>query len=141
MQDKVKIAPYLVKEIGRISRNFIELSIESHKCLTFIAQYLEKEGSEKSKKFMRDDDGFRKWLGSLTDFSKFVKKHVQEGRLSLLNYLGEENGFYELKEKQKKRFDKKSVLLSELETMLQAVFNLKPVSSEVAKPPILSRLI
>lgn len=137
MQDTGKISPSLVKEIGRISRNFLELSIENFKFLNFMAQYLVNEGTEKSKRFMQDENGFKKWLLSIADFSKFTRKHIQDGRLSLLNYLGEEKAFYELKEIQNNKIDKKSLLLSELDSMLQAIFNLKQVTAEVKPDPTL----
>jgi len=138
MQEQPRISAGLSKEIGRISRNFLELSIESFKMLNFVANYLEYEGSEKSKRFIRDEEGFKKWLISLTDFSKFIRKHIQDGRLSLLNYLGEEKAFYELKEKQNKKIDKKSLLLAELDTMLQSVFNLRQAPAEVKQAPVIA---
>lgn len=137
MQDTGRISSSLFKEIGRISRNFLELSIENFKFLNFMAQYLENEGTEKSKKFMQDENGFKKWLLSIADFSKFTRKHIQDGRLSLLNYLGEEKAFYDLKEIQNNKIDKKSLLLSELDSMLQAIFNLKQVTAEVKLDPTL----
>jgi hypothetical protein len=137
MQDTGRISSSLFKEIGRISRNFLELSIENFKFLNFMAQYLKNEGTEKSKKFMQDENGFKKWLLSIADFSKFTRKHIQDGRLSLLNYLGEEKAFYDLKEIQNNKIDKKSLLLSELDSMLQAIFNLKQVTAEVKPDPTL----
>ena len=135
MQDENKINSALSKEVGRISRNFLEISIENFKFVNFMVYNLQNQGSDKSKKFIEEESGFKKWLASLTDFSKFVRKHIQDGRLSLLNYLGEEKAFYELKESQSKKIDKKSLLLSELDSMLQSIFSLKQVSNEVKPAP------
>jgi hypothetical protein len=122
-EEKTKKA--ISKEIGRISRTFLEISIENYRCLTSCVDFLTKKGSSKSQEFIREAGGLLQWLSSITEFSKYVKKHVQDGRLALMNYLGEKQAFVFLNELQSKRLDKKSTLLTQLDLMLQGILELK----------------
>lgn len=124
MQDETN-RKAVAKEITRVSRYFLEMAVENYRCLTFCTDYLATQGAPKSQEFLAESSGMLEWLGSIHNFSKSIKKHLQEGRLALMNFLGEKQGYAQLSELQTKRIDKKSVLLSQLDEMLQAVFELR----------------
>jgi hypothetical protein len=136
MQDEQRKKVYvaLAKQIGRISRSFLETAVESYRCLSACIEYLAKKGTNTSQDFLYNSTGMLEWLNTVLDFSRQTRKHVQEGRLALMNFLGEKQGFAYLSDLQNKRIDKKSVLLSQLDEMLQAVFELRCPAKEERGP-------
>lgn len=132
MQDdqRKKVYIALAKQIGRISRSFLETAVESYRCLSACIDYLSTKGTIKSQDFLYNSAGMLEWLNTVLDFSKQTRRHVQEGRLALMNFLGEKQGFTYLNDLQNKRTDKKSVLLSQLDEMLQAVYELRCAPKE-----------
>ena len=117
------------KEIGRICRIFLEISLESYKCFTSLSQYLTTKGSQNSKTFTTDPSGLLAWLKSVTKFGRVVRKHVQDGRCSLLNYLCEPDCLEIINVLHKEKLEKKSQLVSELEAMVQGVLDLSLVKT------------
>src|SRR3990167_7816724 len=81
-------------------------------------------------------------LKGVTEFVRAVKKHMQEGRLSLLNYMGEEESFQKMVTLHKFKFEKKSQLITELDSMIKSILDLttlktgETTSREVVPKPI-----
>ena len=120
------------KEINRICRAFLEISIEGYTCFNEMVNLLLKTGSESSKSFIMspDTDGLLKWLRGVTEFGKYVRKHIQDGRLSLLNFLNEQIIFNTISSMQKKKYDSKSEMVIQIEEMIQGVFDLSLIKND-----------
>jgi hypothetical protein len=117
------------KEIGKICRTFLEISLESYKCFTAVNSYLTTRGSKNSKSFAADPQGLLGWLKSISKFSRAVKNHIREGRMRLLSYLAEEECFNNINELHKQKLETKSQLVSELDIMVQGVLDLSLVKT------------
>lgn len=112
------------KEVSKISRAILELSLESYRCFTEMQNLLSSSKSDQSKGFAQDQLGLLSWLKGVTEFIRAVKKHMQEGRMSLLNYLGEEEAFQKMATLHKHKFEKKSQLIGELDFMIKSILEL-----------------
>jgi hypothetical protein len=112
------------KEISRITRIFLEIAVESFKAFNTMKESL-AQGRNKGPGFLGAADGYLKWLKDVTEFGKSMKKHLQKGRMSLSNDLGEQLLFDKLKILHSVKYEKKSALISELNQTMRAVFEIK----------------
>ena len=122
------------KEVRRICRSFLELSIESYSSFNAMIEHVFRSGNEDAQAFARKpSEGLLQWLRGVTDFIRYVRKHIQDGRLNLVTYLREPVLAQTVADIHRKRCETKTELFTKIEDMLKGIFDLTPVAHHQAE--------
>lgn len=122
------------REVKRICRAFLELSIESYKCFNQMIDHIFGRGNEEAQAFARkSNEGLVQWLRGVAEFTRYVKRHIQDGRVNLLAFIKEAELLDTVSSMHKKRYETKTELLSQIEEMVKGVFDLTPVTQRQAE--------
>lgn len=119
------------KEVRRICRSFLELSIESYKSFNAMIDHIYYTSNQEAQAFARKpNEGLVQWLRGVTDFIRYVRKHIQDGRVNLVTFIKEPSLLQTVTNIHKKRCETKTELFTKIEEMLKGIFDLTPVAQQ-----------